>query len=197
MVLLLNIITMTGYDFDKTIYDGNCFVDFYFYCLLRRPYIALLLPFQLIVCVLYLLRVINKKIFKQTFHHYLFFIFDKEKLVNNFWQSHIKKIKPWYLKQQQPDDVVISASPEFFLQVACDMIGIKNLVATKMDERTGIIHGDNCCGSSKVKMFQQAFGANAKLDGFYTDSRIDIPMLLFAEKGYFVRGDVITEYCYQ
>ncbi len=185
---------MTGYDFDQTIYAGNCFVDFYFYCLLRRPYIALLLPYQLILSILYLLRILNRKQFKQSFHCYLFFVFGKERMIANFWKTHIKKIKLWYLQQKQPDDVIISASPEFFLKPVCDMLEIKNLIATKMDLRNGHIHGENCCHDAKVRMFQQYFGADAKLHGFYSDSRQDLPMMQYAEKGYFVYSDMIIEY---
>ena len=31
---------MTGYDFDKTIYDGNSFIDFYLFCLKRHKWIV-------------------------------------------------------------------------------------------------------------------------------------------------------------
>ena len=43
--------TMTGYDFDKTIYDGDCFIDFYKYCLYRRIYLIFFIPIQLIMIV--------------------------------------------------------------------------------------------------------------------------------------------------
>lgn len=185
---------MVGYDFDKTIYSGNSFVDFYFYCLLRRPYIVLLLPYQLILSLLYLVRIMDRRQFKQAFHCYLFFVFGKKKLVTKFWQSHIKKIKSWYLKQKREDDVIVSASPEFFLQPACELLGVKYLIATQMNMRTGYIKGDNCYYYSKVNMFKQVFGADAKLEGFYSDSKRDIPMMELAEKGYFVFGDVIEEY---
>lgn len=185
---------MNGYDFDKTIYDGNSFVDFYFYCLLRRPYILLILPYQLILSVLYLVRILNRKQYKQAFHCYLFFVFGKKKLLNNFWQTRIKKIKSWYLTQKQDDDVIVSASPEFFLRPVCDQLSIKNLVATNMDMRTGIIRGENCYRDSKVKMFQQRFGAEARLDSFYSDSQNDLPIMMLAKKKYFVIGDEIQEY---
>jgi len=184
---------MNGYDFDKTIYAGNCFADFYFYCLLRRPYILLLLPYQLVLSVLYLLRILNRKQFKQSFHCYLWFVFGKPQLVEKFWQTRINKIKPWYLAQKQADDVIVSASPEFFLRPACDKLAIKNLIATDMDLRTGVIRGENCYQESKVKMFQQKFGTAARLDSFYSDSKSDFPMMLLADKKYFVKGDMIQE----
>ncbi|MBO4823001.1 MAG: haloacid dehalogenase-like hydrolase [Clostridia bacterium] len=185
---------MTGYDFDKTIYDGNCFVDFYFYCLVRRFYIIFLLPYQAVVGLLYVVRLIDRKLCKQLFHVYLFFIGGKVKLITQFWQTHLSKIKPWYLKQKRDDDVIISATPKFFLQPACDALKIKHLVATQMNMRTGKIDGDNCYGVSKVTMFKETFGANVVLKAFYSDSKSDIPMMQFAEKGYFVFGNVIKEY---
>lgn len=36
---------MNVYDFDETIYDGDSTVDFYKYCLRRRPYIIFRFPF--------------------------------------------------------------------------------------------------------------------------------------------------------
>ena len=185
---------MTGYDFDKTIYDGNSFVDFYFYCLLRRPYIVLLLPYQGIVGLLYVLHIIDRRMCKQLFHHYLFFVFGTPKMIANFWQSHLKKIKPWYLEQQHEDDLIVSASPKSFLRPACDLLGIKHLIATDMNLRTGVIHGANCYKDTKVIMFNQTFGKDAKLQSFYSDSKSDIPMMLRAEKGYFVYGHTIEEY---
>lgn len=185
---------MTGYDFDKTIYKGNSFVDFYFYCLLRRPYIALLLPYQAIIGLLFVWRVINKKQCKQLFHGYLFFVFGKDAMIAKFWQTHIQRIKPWYLAQKREDDVIVSASPKFFLQPACDLLGIKHLIATDMDLHTGKIRGDNCCAECKVKMFKQTFGEDAQLAAFYSDSKSDLPMLQLAEKGYFVFGDTIEAY---
>lgn len=185
---------MTGYDFDKTIYAGNCFVDFYFYCLLRRPYIVFLLPYQMVIALLYVVRLIDRKLCKQLFHVYLFFISGKVKLITKFWQTHISKIKPWYLNQKREDDVIVSATPKFFLQPACDALKIKYLVATGMDMHTGRINGDNCFGANKVTMFKQAFGNDAVLKAFYSDSKSDIPMMQFAERGYFVLGNVIKEY---
>lgn len=185
---------MNGYDFDRTIYDGDCFVDFYFFCLLRRPYIILVLPYQLLLSLLFIMHMLGRKLYKQAFHHYLIFVFGKKKLIDKFWQTHIKKIKPWYLKQKREDDVIVSASPEFFLRPACDLLGIKYLIATNMDIRTGQIKGDNCYKYSKVDRFKQMFGEDARLEGFYSDSKSDIPMMLLAEKKYFVFGNVIEEY---
>ncbi len=185
---------MTGYDFDKTIYDGNCFVDFYFYCLLRRMYIVLLLPYQAMIGLMYIVRIIDRKICKQLFHCYLFFIFGKENLITKFWRTHIQKVKQWYLHQKREDDVIVSATPKFFLQPACAMLGVKYLIATDMDMRTGKINGDNCYKESKVKFFKQFFGSDVKLKAFYSDSKSDIPMMQLAEKGYFVFGNQIKEY---
>ena len=185
---------MTGYDFDKTIYDGNCFVDFYFYCLWRRLYIVLLLPYQTIVGLLYLVQIFDRKQCKQAFHRYLFFVYGKEKLIARFWAKHIKKIKPWYLAQKETNDVIVSASPEFFIRPACDLLGIKYLIATNMDLRTGKIKGVNCYRQEKVNLFKAMFGENARLKAFYSDAKSDIPMMHLADKGYFVFGNKIKEY---
>ncbi len=185
---------MNGYDFDRTIYDGDCFVDFYFYCLLRRPYIIIMLPYQLILCLLYLCKILSRHNLKQTFHHYLIIVFGTEKMINKFWQKYKRKIKKWYLEQKREDDIIVSASPEFMLRPICDILGVKYLIATPMNIRTGHIKGENCYKDNKVERFKQMFGEDARLESFYSDSKSDIPMLMLADKKYFVFGDIIQEY---
>ena len=74
------------------------------------------------------------------------------------------------------------------------MLGIKYLIATEMNKSTGVITGENCYKTSKVKMFRRMFGNDAMLEAFYSDSKSDIPMMRLAEKGYFVFGNEIKEH---
>ena len=52
---------MTGYDFDKTIYKGDSSTDFFFFIILRRPYLLIFTLWFLIVLALYGMKILNKK----------------------------------------------------------------------------------------------------------------------------------------
>ena len=58
---------MNVYDFDKTIYDGDSTVEFYFYCVLKKPVILLCIPRQLWGAFRYKLGWIDKTQFKEIF----------------------------------------------------------------------------------------------------------------------------------
>ena len=51
---------INAYDFDETIYDGDSSVDFYLYCLKRKPSIIIMAPIQIYGVLLYILKIKNK-----------------------------------------------------------------------------------------------------------------------------------------
>lgn len=183
---------MNGYDFDKTIYDGDSFVHFYFYTIIKKPYLAVLFLPQMFCGFLFVLKLISKKQLKQIIMLNLRFFKDKEKLLNNFWDKNLKKIKKWYLEQKKEDDVIISASPEFLVASACKRLGLKYVFGTDMNISTGKIVGKNCWGQEKVVRFEKEFGKSHILKTFYSDSLSDMPMMKKSEKGIFVKGDKRT-----
>lgn len=178
---------MNGYDFDKTIYDGDCFIDFYFFCLLKFPYIAILLPLQLI---LILFSFYSRKMIKQFFAIYLIFIPKKEKQVKKFWDKNVVKIKDWYINQKNKNDIVISASPYFLIIPICEILGIDKFIATNMNIMTGAIKGKNCFGVEKTKQFLLRYNSQC-LESFYSDSRSDFPMMRLAKNAFYVCGNKI------
>lgn len=180
---------MNAYDFDGTIYKGDCFIDFYFFCLIRRPYLILMLPFQLLFI---LFTFYNRKLLKQSFAIYLLILPSKLYLVKEFWNRKIVKIKKWYLLQRKDDDIIISASPRFLLQEISRRLNVKNLICTEMNMFTGFIKGKNCYGKEKLIRFKSEF-PSLKLNRFYSDSKSDLPMMKFAESGFLVKNDKITK----
>ena len=52
---------MNGYDFDKTIYDGDSTTNFFFYIVFHRPYLLLFAPYFLVMISLYGIKLISKK----------------------------------------------------------------------------------------------------------------------------------------
>ena len=184
---------MNVYDFDKTIYDGDSTLHFYFYCIKKQPIILIWLPFQMWALVIYLLGIIDKTKFKQDFYIFLKSITNIDDLINSFWNINVKRIKQWYIKKQQIDDVIISASPEFLLTPICDMINIKYLIASKVNKLNGGYDGINCYGEEKVNRFNHLFPNNYILE-FYSDSLADAPLAMVAQKSYIVQKDIIVSW---
>ena len=143
------------YDFDKTIYSGDSTVDFYLYCLKRKKSIIFLLPIQVFAMILYLLNIKNKEYFKEKFFIFLKKIPDVDLYVKDFWKQNITKIKSWYLKQKEPTDIIISASPEFLLKPLKKKLKIDKVIASKVNKKTGRFESKNCYGKEKVKRFAQ------------------------------------------
>ena len=178
---------MNVYDFDDTIYDGDSTVDFYLFCLLRRPQVLLSAPIQLSGFVLKALGWMDTTAMKERFFAFVRRLSDTEALVEAFWDTHLGKIKPWYLAQKAQDDVIISASPAFLLSPACKRLGIPEPIATRVDARTGCIEGQNCKGEAKTVRFREIY-PHQPIDCFYSDSLTDAPMAARAARAFVVEG---------
>ncbi len=181
---------MNVYDFDQTIYHGDSTVDFFQYCLLHHPVMAITLPNTAFQFVRYFARLQSKTRCKEQMYKFLRCIGETPDVVEAFWASHIKNIKPWYIeKLHQSDDVVISASPEFLIKPACEKLGISYVMASRVDPYTGLYHGKNCWGEEKVRRFYEIFGEDTAIDSFYSDSLSDAPLAHLANEAWIVRGD--------
>ena len=183
---------MNVYDFDKTIYYDDSTSDFYLFSLKRHPKVAAHFPKTAGAFILYLLRIKTKTQFKEVMYEFLHEVDIKNDLPD-FWETHKHKIKPFYIKHKQPDDVIISASPEFLLKPICDELGIKYMMASKVDPVTGKYTGINCHGKEKVRRFEEKFG-DAVIDEFYSDAYCDTPLAEKAVNSYMVKRDRISEW---
>lgn len=181
---------MNVYDFDETIYDGDSTVDFYKYCVKRKPSLLLLLPKQGIAFMKYMLGMTRKEEFKETVYLILTKIDDLNSWINDFWDKNIHKIKEFYKAQKREDDLVISASPEFIIKNACGRLGIASM-ASRIDPKTGKhMDGINCHGKRKVERFYEVY-PEGKIEQFYSDSYSDTPLAELAEEAFLVKKDVI------
>lgn len=178
---------MNVYDFDNTIYQGDSTVDFVLYCWGHDFRTLLSLPRTAVCGLLYLLHIMPKKTFKQNLYHMFVFLDDRKGTLNAFAESHRDKIKPWYRSAQRPDDLVISASPQFLIERLCEQAGIGQVLASPVDYVTGRYHGANCHGQEKVRRFHEKYG-NAAIGSFYSDSRSDAPLAHLAAHAYLVHG---------
>ncbi len=174
---------MNVYDFDRTIYDGDSTVDFYFFCMKKHKKTLLLLPSLLCAYTkYYVFKIGTKTQFKETMYKFLKFC-DSDKDVTEFWKTHTQKIKQWYLEQRQDDDVIVSASPEFLLNPCGKEIGF-NVIASKVCKNTGKYSGENCYYEEKVRRFRELY--SDKIDEFYSDHYSDEPLALISDKAFIV-----------
>ncbi len=184
---------MNVYDFDKTIYDGDSTVDFYLHCLRRYPGIILCLPRQIIGAIKYKTKKISKTAFKEEFYCFFERVNSIDIEVVLFWNLSEHKIKQWYMDQHKPDDVIISASPEFLLEEICKRLGIGDLIASRVDRYSGKYQGINCYGEEKVRRFLERYNGKS-IDEFYSDSESDIPMKKMASRSYLVDKNLIKRW---
>lgn len=185
------------YDFDGTIYDGDSSFDFIKYCFLKKPKLMKYLPKYVTAALKYKLNKITKTEMKEIFFSFLKDINDIDNLIKDFWKTHEKNIKKFYLKKEYDKDIIISASPLFLLSPIAKKYQVHDLIASPVDKHTGKFNGENCLGEEKVKVFKKKY-PKAKILEMYTDSKHDLPLIKLAEKGYLVvRNDIYNYYDYK
>ena len=170
------------YDFDHTVFSLDSGSLFYLYCLVHNPWIIVLLPFQLITGLFYVLHFYDLTREKSFFFQYIRLI-NLEKNVRGFWDRHEKDIFPWFKteKRERPA-VIISASPEFLLREICNRLGVEHLIATRHDPKTAVLIGRNCKIEEKVRRFQEEFGDCRVVCVYSDDLKNDRPIFALGER---------------
>lgn len=102
-------------------------------------------------------------------------------------QKALKEID--LLKQAGAEVVIVSASPENWLQPWCTALNLK-LLATQLevnnDKITGRIKGNNCHGEEKVRRIREAYNlADYTTVYCYGDTSGDKPMLAMATHAFY------------
>ena len=182
---------MNVFDFDGTIYSGDSSKDFVFYCFKKYPKTRRRIPAILWYGLGFALKLVKKKTFKQKLFSIVTKIDDLEGAVSDFWETHDKKIHNWYMEMKQPTDVIISASPEFLLEPICKKLGAECMMATRVDPKTGMFHGENCIGEEKVVRFYEKY-PDGVIDEFYSDRYVDTPVARIAKKAVMVKGEKLS-----
>lgn len=180
------------YDFDGTIYRGDSTADFFRYCLRRYPAVLLDSLGAAAGFAGMFLGLVEKTKAKERFYRFLTRIPDVDAALDDFWSSHIARIEEWYLAQKRPDDLIISASPEFLLTPVCAALGVA-LLASRVDKRTGKTTGLNCHDQEKVRRMREAY-PDTQVRLFYSDSVADTPLAAIAEEAYFVRRGKLSPF---
>lgn len=184
---------MRVFDFDGTIYDGESSVDFFKYTLRRHPKNIRFLPRVLYMLSRYKRLKVSPDELLTALERYgaefLSSIEDINAEITSFWDRNEHKIKQFYLNDRRPDDVILSASPDFLINEAARRLGISSVIASKFDlENAKVI--DLCYHTNKCRRFRAAF-PEAKIDEFYTDSENDSAVFELADKVFMVIGNKI------
>ena len=180
------------YDFDKTILQKDSSVEFYKFCLKKKPSILKYIFYQLFFFALYVFSIIDKTSFKSHIFIFVKAFDDLDSVIKEFWLEKKKYVNKWYLEKHQDTDIVISASPSFLLKPICDELGIKNLLASEVDPKTGKFLRANCYGEEKVNRLKE-FG-EVEINEFYSDSKSDQPLANLAKTAYLVKGETIYKW---
>lgn len=187
---------MNVYDFDDTIYDGESCLDLFRFYIKKDPSLLKKAPRVLYAFAKYKM---GKVTVEQALRQYggelaeMFLkIPDMRADAEEFWDIYFKNIKPFYKQIQQPDDLIITASPEITVQVACERLGIHNLIGSVIDPKTGEVTR-LCMRGNKIKAFFEAY-PEGKIENFYTDSpKNDKPLIDAAQHAFIVKGSKITQ----
>lgn len=175
---------MRVFDFDKTIYDGDASFDFWRFMIKKKPMILYLFGLQLLCYLMMKIGIISREKAKSVFFKFL--RYSDKKDLEKFWQKNYKKIKNWYLEEKKSGDLIISASPEYILEPIAQYLEV-DLIATRVDKKTGKIIGKNCRGKEKVRRFFEKY-PEKKIEIFYSDSLSDLPMRKIANRGFLIKG---------
>ncbi|MDO4548295.1 MAG: haloacid dehalogenase-like hydrolase [Clostridia bacterium] len=180
------------YDFDNTIFKGDSTARFCAYSLRKRPGLLLRLPGVAIAFAAMAIGVKSKTRAKEKLFRALVRGYENiDRDIAAFWDENFSRIKPWYMQMRSRDDVIISASPEFLLELPCKKLGVR-LIGSRVDKTTGEYNGLNCHGEEKVRRYEKA-GMPGEFE-FYSDSLSDAPMAEKAARAFMVAGDDVRSW---
>lgn len=181
---------MNVYNFNYTIYRGYCVLDFYTFALKKHPSLMRFWPHIIVYAFMFLFQRISLARFKQECFCFLKAVEDTDELIESFWDKHEKKIQLWYKEKQTENDVITSASPSFLLEPIAKRLGIRYLIASDVDKKTGVCLGEECRGEEKVNRLRKLF-PNLKIENYYSEPMPDKKMLALSTHSYVVDGESI------
>lgn len=181
------------YDFDKTICPGDAGSAFWLFCLVRRPWIIVFLPIQMIGGACYLAGVFKRAQRLCSIHSFVRFI-DTEKMLDKFWDRRQKSIYQFFIERKRDlPTVICTASPDFIIKPICDRLGVEKLVATKVSIRTGTIKSDVCKRFEKVQRLKEEL-PGCEFAEVYSDSlKNDIHILRLGKRAFHTVSGRVSE----
>ncbi len=187
---------MRVFDFDNTIYDGESGMDLFLYYLKRDTKGVIKYAPKFFEGFVKYKR--GKITIEEVMGDYGVILKEYSQKIDDiyadmekFWDINGAKIKDFYYKIQDENDIIVSACPVCLLEIICKRIGIKNYIGSDVDPVNGIINGI-CYKDKKVDFFRAAYG-DAEIDDFYTDSMSDKPLMDISKNVFLVNGEKIIQ----
>lgn len=181
---------MNVYDFDGTIYKGDSTTDFFIMLAKKNPKVWTYVPKFLLGIVEYELGLIDRAKNKEYLYKSLSLFDNIDDLIKEFWDTHKKNIFNWYYDNKKDDDIIISASPDFLVRPICENLGLKYIIASKVDKFTGKTLGPNCSKDEKVVRLKSEYpGKEKEVCEFYSDHLKDTPLARLAKSAFIVLKD--------
>ena len=100
----------------------------------------------------------DKQKFKEHMFAFLTDLKEPEKMLSDYWAKNECRIKKFYFETRKEDDLIASASPEFIVRPMIEKLGIKYLIASPVDFKTGKYYGPNCHGQGNEQAHQGLHG---------------------------------------
>ncbi len=188
--------SMNVYDFDNTIYDGESTLHLFFFYLKKNSGLLKYMPKVLNAFARYKKGLVSVEdmlnIYAPLIESMVDDVVDFDRDPVEFWDKHIKNIKPFYKEIQEDDDLIITASPDFTISEICKRLGIRHFLSTTYNKETGKIDRI-CLKHNKVKAFFEAF-PDCEIEKFYTDSpENDGPLIEISKHAFVVDKNKITQ----
>ena len=187
---------MNVYDFDNTIYRGESTVDFFRFCLRKKPSMVRYLPSVFWQLLRYKCGVIPAERISasgaRVLRSFLTEIRDVNALVCEFWDRNEHKIKDSFRAMLQEDDLILSGSSEILLAEICRRLGVTHFLGTRVDLDACRVEF-LCYHENKVKAFREHYPTET-ISCFYSDSIHDLPMMRLADAAYLVHGERVTRW---
>ncbi len=178
------------YDFDGTIYQGDATRDFWIYCIKKYKRQFYKVPSQLWMMLLWQMGWCETEKVKEKAMCLVYWD-HVARDVSDFWASHHTRIFPWVHdairedQTQQRTVICISASPNFLLQPMVKVLGMDDLICSRMHE--GRMIGKNCKGQEKLARLKAwAKGRPFQVCKMASDSTWDLPLYNIAEEKIWV-----------
>ena len=147
---------MNVYDFDKTIFSGDC-EDYFFEWFFKKykwPLYHLNYKFYEL---LFKCRLIGKTRSREKEYRFLRKVEDLDQVLETYWDAHARHMMAWYLAVKEPTDVIATGSPRFLMEPMVRRLGLTELVATDMDRHTGRINGEFAVKQHKLEAFARHY----------------------------------------
>ena len=181
---------MNVYDFDGTIFPGDCSIGFAIWCMNRHPTLWFTyFPRIAWALVQYKRGKIPNYKLQAVMFSYLTKVDDFDVQIERYWDRNEKRIAPWYLAQKRPDDLIISASPLCIIERIAGRLGV-DCDATEYDRELGVFM-NNLMYATEKSMYMIEHGL-PQIENFYSDSLADTPLALCSDHAHLVTDNATT-----